>query len=185
MNKIIQLILLILFATGCLGQTIITGRLRDYHTKEILSFVLITEDSISFFKQRNDLLLAYTTYSDSNGSFMITLNGSGQANLTFSFVGYVSLTIKNIKIISNNKQLDLGDVYLPFRGDFYEGYRFKGRLNRRKARTLNWSGLDNDFLAPFRGKETALIEYPPSGSKRLFRIKEDTLIIDFEEFIKK
>ncbi len=196
MHRIIQLLLLILLTNGGFGQTIITGRLRDYHTKEILSFVEINADTIPFNRQKFNLVSPDTTQTNSDGSFIIRLNNSEQVNLTFSFINYATLTIKNVKIENKNQRLDLGEVYLPSRGQWVEGYRKikkgKDRSTIQKERKAwkkeglpNCSGFVNDFLAPYERKQNALIEYPPSGSKKCFLIKNDTLIIDFEEFIKK
>ena len=90
----------------------------------------------------------------------------------------------------------MGVIYLPYRGQWFEGYRNikegKDRSTRQKEIKAwkkeglpNCSGFVNDFLDPYQGKEYALIEYPPSSSKKYFLIKENALIINFEEFNEK
>jgi hypothetical protein len=193
--KIIQLILFTLLTTSVLGQFTITGIVKDYQDKEVLPLVSIKADTTFYYKEKLSLLTSVSTLTNDNGTFTLRFKNLRFVDLTFSFIGYVPLTIKNINVDEQNHNLDLGVVYLPYRGQWFEGYRKikrgKDKSTIRKERKAwkkegipNYEGFTNDFLEPYQGNENALIEYPPSGSKKYFLIKNDTLIIDFEEFIK-
>lgn len=187
---------MLILSAGVSGQIIITGTIRDYHNQKILPFVSICADTTVFIRDKFALIPPETTNSNLDGQFNIIISRTKSANLTFSFMGYVSLTIKDINVDKNNPNLDLGNIYLPFRGQWIEGYRppkgetkrqerHKQRREWRQEGIPNSSGFANDFVAPFQGKENIRMEYPLHGSNKNFRLQGECLKIDYEEFIKK
>jgi len=117
--------------------------------------------------------------------------------LIVAFVGNVPLTIKNIEI-ENNGVIDLGNIYLPFRGQWVEGYKPPEGETKKEARKreknwrkknepvpINWAGFSPDFFDPYRDKDTIHLEYPLNGTLKEFQIKQESLIIDYKEFLKK
>jgi hypothetical protein len=194
--KILQLLLLIFLSTTVSGQLTITGIVKDYHSREILPFISINADTIFYNREKLTLVTPDTATTNRNGSFRLKIKNPKLLNLTISFIGYVPLTIKNINVNEHNENLNLGDIYLPFRGQWTEGYRRpNGETYRktsrkhlkewRKSEMPNWGEFVDDFIKPYQGKENILIEYPLKGSNKHFQLKGERLIIDYEEFIKK
>jgi hypothetical protein len=189
---------LILSSLSVSGQIVINGNVKDYHSKETLQGILIYADTIDFYRDKCSLILLDSTHTNSNGYFNLKTNYTQSINLTFSFIGYVSLTIKNIDITEKNQTIELGDIYLPFRGQWIEGYKIPEGETKKEARKrrkewekngglapINWAGYSNDFLDSFQGKDNAYIEYPISGSEKYFQRQDIHLIIDYKEFIRK
>ena len=105
------------------------------------------------------------------------------------------LTISNIKIDKGNQEIILGDIYLPYRGTWSEGYQPPEGETKKEARKrqrkwkknnetlpINWAGFTPDFFEPYAGMETIYLDYPPSGMEKEFQIKEENLIIEYSEF---
>jgi hypothetical protein len=194
--KILQVIIFILLSISVSGQLIITGIVKDYHNQEILPFVSINADTIFYNREKFTLLPPDTATTNLSGCFAIKIKNPKLVNLTFDFIGYVPLTIKSINVEAQNQYIDLGVIYLPFRGHWIEGYKPpKGDSNRqlnrkqrkewRKSGIPNWGGYVDDFLEPYQGKQNIIIEYPLKGSNKNIQLKGERLIIDYEEFIKK
>lgn len=191
----LHLTFLLLLSSICHGQIVITGTVKDYHSLERLPFVDINADSVVFNYKTFRFIPPDTTNTNLDGNFHIKIRNCDIVDLTFTHIGYVSLTITDITIDDRNQKLDLGDIYLPYRGQWVEGYRSaKGKKNRktrkkerrawRKHGVPNWGGFVNDFLEPFKESENAMIEYPYSGSKKQFQNQNEILVIYFGEFIK-
>lgn len=193
--KILQVIIFILLSTSVSGQLTITGVVKDYHNLEILPFVSINADTIFYNREKLTLVPPDTATTNLNGCFTLKITNPRLVNLTFDFIEYVPLTIKNISIEGQNQNLDLGIIYLPYRGQWIEGYRrptseAKSKTSRKQRREWrrsgipNWGGFVDDFIEPFQGKENILIEYPLKGSKRHFQLRGERLVIEYEEFKK-
>jgi len=193
--KILHVIIYILLSISVSGQLIITGVVKDYHSQEILPFISINADTIPYNREKFTLLPPDTATTNLNGFFTLKIKNPKLVNLTFDFIGYVPLTIKNINLEGRNQNIDLGVIYLPFRGQWIESYKRptgaersktsrKQRREWRKSGLPNWGGIVGDFLGPYKGKENLLIEYPDKGSNKHFQLREERLIIDYEEFKK-
>jgi hypothetical protein len=177
------------------GQTTIKGQLKDYRTGAIISFVNISKDTVAqkvLFSKPYEHYLG--SQADSNGNFKVEIYDTAFNDITFSFVGYYALSIRNISLNREEQTIDLGDVFLFSRGVWVEGYRpdkskdIKTRRMEKKA----WQkdGIPNsgsffgDSLGRYKGKNNILIEYPLHGSKKCFIKRGEMLVIDYVEFIK-
>lgn len=193
-KKIVQL-LLILISTGSFGQVVIVGQIKDYHTQENLPFITIQADSVLYNQNFIRLYPPDTAISNGNGAFTIRIQDSQFSNLTFHSVGCVPFSVTNIPIKDKNQRIDIGVIYLPEAGFWFEGYSKqkagKDRRTRReeskawkKQGIPNYSGLSNDFLLQFNGTENANIEYPLNGPKKHFKLENGILNIEYSEFIR-
>lgn len=195
--KTIFTILVILNSLVVLGQNEFKGTVKTYEDSLELPFALICIDTIDTFKGFTVHIPIDSTNSDKQGNFSITTNYPEKLNLIISFMDYVPLTIKNIEI-ENNTVIDLGNIYLPNRGQLVEGYRPPEGETKTEARKrekkwkksnelvpTNWAGFSPDFFDSYRDKDTIQLEYPLNGTLKKFQIKQESLIIDYKEFIKK
>ena len=195
--KIIVFILVLLNSLIVTGQIVFKGKVKAYEDNQEIPFSLICIDTIETFKGFSIHKPINTTTANRNGDFSITTNYRKELNLIFTIIGYVPLTIKNIEIEKDKVEIDIGIVYLPFRGQWVEGYeppkgetKKETRKKRREWRKnnesfpINWAGYSPDFFEPYKGMDTIYMEYPKSGLQKEFRIKNESLIIDYKEFMK-
>lgn len=205
--KILSIILIVLNSILVLGQkelnslfsheqTELRGTLKSYEDGLVLPFANICIDTYDSFKGSS--YYRYPPMEETNtnekGNFSITTKLSGKVSLHALYIDYVTLTIKNIEIEKNKNVIDLGIIYLPYRGQWGEGYKppkgktkkeaRKSRKDWRKEGLINCSGFSPDFFEPYKGMDTIYLEYPLNGTKKEFQIKGESLIIDYKEFIK-
>jgi hypothetical protein len=200
--KLFLILFLCIFSVTLTGQITFKGTVRDYNDNEKIPYAIICADTTDSFTGLSEYsrglhaLKPDSTRTDLNGYFELTSYLPFSVNLTIGAVGYVNITIKNINLESEDQIIELGDIYLPFRGDPFEGFkppkgdvkrkdRRKQRKNWRKYGMPNWNGYAGDFLVQFQGKQNTAIEYPLHGSHKNFELKGICLIIDYVEFTKK
>ncbi|MCD4773317.1 MAG: carboxypeptidase-like regulatory domain-containing protein [Bacteroidales bacterium] len=195
--KIIVTILILLNSVFVTGQIVFKGKVKTYEDNQEIPFSLICIDTIETFKGFSIHKPIDTTITNRNGNFIITTNYRKELNLIFAYMGYVPLTVKNIEIEKNNREIDFGIIYLPHRGQWVEGYKPPEGETKKETRKklkewrknnepvpINWAGFSPDFFEPYKGMDTIYMEYPESGSQKEFQIKNESLIIDYKEFMK-
>lgn len=191
-------IVMILYSVTISGQIIIEGTVRDYRTKETRPYALICVDTIDTFVGTSIHKPICTTRAKEDGTFKIETKYRSKINILIVDYEHVSLTIKNVSQENKNQKIDLGDIYVPYRGLYAEGYKPPVGRTRGETRKLtrnwrknnepaptNWAGYSNDFFESFKEMDSILLEYPKNGEKKEFQIKDETLIIRYEEFCKK
>ena len=191
------IILILLNSIIVQGQIEFKGTVKTYEDSLEIPFAIICIDTIDTFKGYSIHQPIDSTNTNWNGNFSIKTEYSGKLNLIIAFMGCVPLTIKNIEVKKNKKVIDFGDIYLPNRGQWVEGYnppegesKKEARQRRKKWKKnkelvpINWAGFSPDFFEPYKGMDTIYLEYPLNGMKREFQIKNESLIIDYKEFIK-
>ena len=194
--KTIFTILVILNSIIVLGQIEFKGTVKTYEDSLEIPFAIICIDSIDTFKGFSLHKPIDSTNTNWKGNFTLTTNYSGKLNLIIVSMGCVPLTIKNIEL-GNKMAFDFGNIYLPNRGQWFEGYKAPEGETKKETRKklkewrknnepvpINWAGFSPDFFEPYKGMDTIFLEYPISRTKKLFRIKDESLIIDYKEFIK-
>ncbi|MCF8369677.1 MAG: carboxypeptidase-like regulatory domain-containing protein [Bacteroidales bacterium] len=178
------------------GQIEFRGTVKTYEDSLKIPFAIICVDTIDTFKGFSNRKPIDSTKSNAEGNFSIKTKYSEKLNLIVAFAGYVPLTIKNIEI-ENNRVIDLGNIYLPNRGQWIEGYKPPEGETKRETRKkrkewrknnepvpINWAGFSPDFFESYKGMDMVYLEYPINGIVKEFQIKDESLIIDYKEFIK-
>ena len=96
---------IVLFSLIVSGQIVFTGTVRDYENKEVLPFALVCADTIDIFKGFSIHKPIDTTNANLNGDFVLETQYRKNINLIISFIGYIPLTISNIKIDKGNQEI--------------------------------------------------------------------------------
>ncbi|MDT0553158.1 outer membrane beta-barrel family protein [Urechidicola vernalis] len=135
----------------------ISGTISDKDTSEIIPFATIS-------LQQNGVALSIGTTSNFNGNFNIENLKVGAYNVVISFLGYESITIKDVSISTQNLNVDLGAVKLTHASEALEEVEVKATTRTVTNKIDRKTYKVSDFETARGGTATDVLNKLPSVS---------------------